>query len=273
MSENSESKINDTINAVTGLAKEIPIYQDGLQPATKEVGKSLETVAKTINVALAPVSALVWGYDKIKDFVDQKVSSKLKHLPEEKIVTPPPNIAGPTLESLKYTGSIEELKELYANLLASSMNQDTTKNAHPCFVEIIKQLTADEAKLLKAFISRQTHPMINVRNNREDNSGGRDEIKFFTKLGEKQNLDFPKKCPEYLENLNRLALIVLKENYELVEATLYKDLEEDKYINDVRKFIDAQEGRKSALTKGSIELTNLGSLFMRTCVHEQGETL
>ena len=52
--------------------KPCPIYQDVVQPAAKEIGQALQTVAKTVHIALAPVSALVWGYDKIKDFVSQK---------------------------------------------------------------------------------------------------------------------------------------------------------------------------------------------------------
>ena len=53
----------------------VPVYQDVLQPAAQELGKALQTVAKTVHVALAPVSALVWGYDQIKDFVSTKVPS------------------------------------------------------------------------------------------------------------------------------------------------------------------------------------------------------
>lgn len=62
-----ENNIEGAINAATGLLKEVPIYQDALQPAAKEVGVALLTMAKTVNVALAPISALVWGYDKSKN--------------------------------------------------------------------------------------------------------------------------------------------------------------------------------------------------------------
>lgn len=99
-----ESNIEGTINATTGLIKAIPIYQDALQPAAKEIGKALGTVAKTVNVALAPVSALIWGYEQFKKFVNNKVAEKLENTPEKNIITPPLHIAGPALESLKYSG-------------------------------------------------------------------------------------------------------------------------------------------------------------------------
>jgi hypothetical protein len=64
-----ENQIRDVVDAVTGVAKAVPVYQDVVQPAAQEIGKALQTVAKTVHVVLAPVSALVWGYDQVKEFV------------------------------------------------------------------------------------------------------------------------------------------------------------------------------------------------------------
>jgi len=67
--------------------------------------------------------------------------------PPDQIVVPKPNVAGPALEALRYTWHEETLSDLYANLLAaSSMDKSTADGAHPAFVEIIRQLTPDEAK-------------------------------------------------------------------------------------------------------------------------------
>lgn len=79
-----ENKIRDVVDAVTGVAKAVPVYQDVVQPAAQEVGKALQTVAKTVHVALAPVSALVWGYDQVKEFVSTKVADRLKNVPPRK---------------------------------------------------------------------------------------------------------------------------------------------------------------------------------------------
>lgn len=58
-----DSKVKDAADIVKGIVKHVPVYQDLVQPAAKEVGTALQTVAKTVHIALAPVSALVWGYD------------------------------------------------------------------------------------------------------------------------------------------------------------------------------------------------------------------
>ena len=62
INENKDTNVKATIDAVTGLVKAIPIYQDAVQPAARQIGKSLETVSKTVNIALAPIKSLVWGY-------------------------------------------------------------------------------------------------------------------------------------------------------------------------------------------------------------------
>jgi len=52
-------KIKNVIDATTGLVKAIPIYEDAIQPAAKQIGKALETVTKAVNISLAPVSLLI----------------------------------------------------------------------------------------------------------------------------------------------------------------------------------------------------------------------
>lgn len=262
----NESNIEGTINAVTGLAKAIPVYEDALQPAAKEIGKALGTVAKTVNVALAPVSALVWGYDKIKDFVDTKVSEKLSNVKDEDIVSPPPNVAGPALESLKYTGSIEELKELYANLIASSMDKNTTHEAHPSFVEIIKQLSSDEAKLLVYFASSGSAPIVDIKNNRKDKSGGRYEYRYFTNIGEKLKLENLGLNSSYWSNLIRLGLVDIPDNFQLIEEGIYDDIISHTAVKSIVSNINKQEGRVAEIIKTAVLVTDLGRQFIDVCV-------
>src|SRR5437016_843055 len=99
---NKSSVVKETADAIRGVMKAVPIYQDMLQPAAKEIGRNLETVAKSVRLALAPVGALVWGYDKIKDYVQTTVAGKLKDVPRERLKPPNPMIAGPVLDALKY---------------------------------------------------------------------------------------------------------------------------------------------------------------------------
>ena len=265
MSE-EEKNIKSTIDAVTGLVAAVPIYQDAIQPAAKELGKALGTVAKTVNVALAPVSALVWGYDKIKEFVDHKVSEKLKNTPEENIVTPPAHVVGPALESLRYTGSIAELRELYANLVAASMDSRTTGNVHPSFVEIIKQLSPEEARLLGQLESIGAEPLVTIRNDREDGTGGRDEFRHFSLLGDKAKIELLR-LPNNFDNLTRLGLIEIPENYVLLRGR-YEELEQHSFVASIIKHVDSQPERVSKILRKTLIVTSLGRQFINTCVKE-----
>jgi hypothetical protein len=93
----SEGNIEGTIKAVTGLVKEVPVYEDAIQPAAKETWKELHTVGRTVNAALTPVRGLVWGIEKIEEFVTSRVTKKLENTPIDKICTPDPAVAGPAL--------------------------------------------------------------------------------------------------------------------------------------------------------------------------------
>ena len=80
--------------------------------------------------------------------VHRMLQEKLKNIPPEDIVQPSPRIAIPSLQNASITEE-SEVRELYASLLANSMNKVVKDGVHPAFVEIIKQLSPDEAKILR----------------------------------------------------------------------------------------------------------------------------
>ncbi|WP_223159330.1 hypothetical protein [Vibrio sp. Y2-5] len=47
-SDNDNNNVNSTINAVTGLVEAVPVYEDAIQPAAKEIGKALGTLQKLL---------------------------------------------------------------------------------------------------------------------------------------------------------------------------------------------------------------------------------
>src|SRR5258705_4181549 len=105
-------RLRDTAETVKGIVEAVPVYQDVVQPAAREVGKGLQTVAKTIHIALAPLAALVWGYEHMSDFLGEALTKRLKNVPPDRIITPQTTVAGPALEALKYAGPDPELREL-----------------------------------------------------------------------------------------------------------------------------------------------------------------
>lgn len=261
-----ESNVKSTIDAVTGLAKAIPIYDDAIQPAAKEIGKSLATVTKTINIALAPISALVWGYEKIQEFVQTRVSEKLKNTPEEKIITPDPAVVGPALEALKYTGNNETISELYANLIANSMDRDTVKKAHPGFVEIIKNMTADEGLILRVFIPNVYKPIMDIKLKIKKGDGGEHNlVSNLSNIGIEAGCKYPDLAPQYIDNLCRLGLLQMPSGRHLIGANAYDTLTKTKDYEDFKTKYESEHTTIREIKK-YIELTDLGTLFREACI-------
>jgi hypothetical protein len=266
-----EHKIRDVVDAVTGVAKAIPVYQDVVQPAAQEIGKGLQTVAKSVHIALAPISALVWGYDQIKDFVSTKVTERLKNVPPENIISPKLNVAGPTIEALRYTGHEPLLSELYANLLAASMDQATAHGAHPAFVEIIKQLTPDEAKIVGLFVVQGMHfPLLNVRQEYKTpvpgKIGRRYALLHFSLIGKIAQCEFPQMTTTYLDNLCRLGLAEIPESLSYVEKNVYDLLENAQEVQEAKSQIEGHPDFKCTLEHKMLRVTELGKLFAEVCV-------
>lgn len=266
-----ENNIEGTINAATGLLKEIPVYQDALQPAAKELGVALQTIAKTVNLALAPVSAMVWGYEKIKDFAATRLAEKLKDVPEGKITTPDATIAGPALEALKYTGHKEELRDMYASLIATAMDADNLLKAHPAFVEIIKQLSPDEAKIVAYMnINGSQQPKVDVRAAKDATKAtGRWAAMHYSLIAVDAQCQRPQLTAAYLVNLQRLGLVELREDY-IINAgedgvDPYNAILAHPEILHLEKLIQA-EGRFVDIKKGAVFITPLGFQFCDACL-------
>lgn len=260
-----DSNVKSTVDAVTGLVKAIPIYQDTLQPAAKQIGQSLETVTKCVNICLAPIKALVWGYDKIETFVTERVSEKLRNVAPENITSPKLQIAGPVVEALRFVGHVEELRELYANLLANSMDKSTIDEIHPAFVEVVKNMTPEESRILQGFkIMNTQHPAIDIIARVKDTSGYRTVFRNFTLLHKEMTIDV-NDVPTFLDNLCRLNVLEIPDGVYIDEAGTYEPLMNDPALEDLKKNIVAAD-RMVDYNKKLLELTSFGKRFVRTVV-------
>lgn len=270
MEENKDTNVKATIDAVTGLAKAIPIYQDTIQPSAKQIGKSLETITKTVNIALAPKKALVWGYEKIEEFITERVSEKLKNVPEENIITPPPSIAGPAVEALRFSGDDINLRELYANLLAAAMDDRTSDLVHPGYVEIIKNLSSDEALLLQTFKNSIYYPLIDVTAKLAGSNSIKQASNFshFYKI---TNLKRPDLIPTYLNNIIRLGLAEIPFGSNLHGENIYEPLENDEMLDNLKLHIINEIKGSVRLDRKYIMLTAFGRLFVKNVVADKGE--
>ena len=141
--------LSETAKAL-GIGALLPtVYNDLLSPAARELGDGLATIAKAVKISLAPVEATVWGYEKIKEWLCIRVTSLLAERQAKEIHPPPLSIAGPLVIQMLFTSEEPDLRDMYAKLLATSMDGATSDDAHPSFITLIQQLTPNEARILR----------------------------------------------------------------------------------------------------------------------------
>ena len=260
------SSVDSTINAVTGLVKEVPIYQDAIHPLAVETGKALQTVGRAVNAALLPIKGLVWGFEQIESFIQTKVSKKLSNTPIENIQAPDILIAGPALEALRYSGHKDSLADLYANLLASSMDKETAYRAHPSFVEIIKNISSDEAKVISFAFSNQSIPIIDIRRKRKSEEGSVIFSEYVSFIGFDAKCEYPRLVSSYLINLARLGLIELDKGSYLTAPTTYDRILNDGAVKQTIASINSNEQYTAEIVKYFSKLTPLGKQFGEACI-------
>jgi len=250
------------------LAK--PVYEDLLQPAAREVG---ETLARSVHAALAPLRGLVWGIEQIEEFVYAAVSRRLKDTPPDRLKTPEPSVAGPALEALRFAGKEPTLRELYANLLATAMDESTAEQAHPAFVEIIKQLTPDEAKILQLVGAtekeQRPRPVITVYAGQKAGTGRREVRRHLSLVGDEAGCQHPHLTPSYLENLCRLGLMEIPAGLSYVVPGIYEPLEARADVLSLKQQIEAA-GENPQIGREVFEPTDFGRQFLAACVVERG---
>lgn len=81
------------------------------------------------------------------------MSERLSDIPDENLTEPKPNIAVPAMHALGYSLDEPELKAMYLNLIATATDNRVADHAHPSFVEVIRQLTGEEARLLNSILA------------------------------------------------------------------------------------------------------------------------
>lgn len=133
---------------------------DEAKTAARNLGKTAVTITETVNNCLLPLAAVNFAVEKARQYFVNKfaddMAEKTKDIPSENIIEPKPSIAGPALQGLAFSLDEDELKNLYLTLLASAMDDRSADNAHPAYVEVLKQLTPEEAQILSLHLEEHS---------------------------------------------------------------------------------------------------------------------
>lgn len=148
--------IGDTLKTAPSL------YEDALQPTVQEVGKFVARIPRAINAAFSGLDKWILNKEYAIDETKKLLEKKLENVDPDKIVEPEAYVAVPAIQAISYSMNSEELRNLYANLLAKAMNSDTKDMVHPSFVEIIKQMSPTDIRVYEEIANKKTFQVANI---------------------------------------------------------------------------------------------------------------
>lgn len=242
-------------------------YKDIVSPSAKPIGIMLSLLPRTIRLGLSKWEKWVINGEESLRLTAQALKTKVEKIPEEKQCEPEAYIAVPAIQQISYCYDSKELRELYANLLASSMNTDKKNTVHPSFVDIIKQLTPDEAKILSQMprTSVQSLPLIDIAIKAK--TGGshihaRNIISpYFYGLCE-----HPESMSSYIENLKRLQLIDIPSHQFFSDVSLYNGILESDIVKTLQQITVLPESMEWKIDKKVFNVTDFGVGFIQSCI-------
>jgi hypothetical protein len=126
-------------------------YGDLVKPTATEVGKAGGAVAALLNATLAPIrlatiSIQNWEQKTARRIHEQHLKMGVPH---ERLVAPDPRIVATALPQMLATEDQAEVRDMFARLVATSMDRDRASKVHPSFPGIISELSPDDAKALQ----------------------------------------------------------------------------------------------------------------------------
>ncbi len=251
--------VGEAIGTIQGVL-DSEVGKAALLPVAKETGKALGTLGKAINAALLPVSYLVWRIDQVAEWLMPSLEEKLKNVPPERVVTPKANVAGPIIEAMRFAADEPELREMFANLLATAMDSETARNAHPAFVEFIRQMTPDEAMIVAALGSGPgPFRTFAIHNEQKKRIGA----PFLIGHPSFEQLKACSLIESHLDNLSRLGLMRVHPNPRgYLDSSAVRKL--PRYaLSAMEQF---SEPEKIMVAMHDLRLTNLGTVFYAACV-------
>jgi hypothetical protein len=238
------------------------IYDDAAKPAVVHVGKTLELV---VEVGLAIPNMVLGGAKVGLDKLSAALKRKLGGVPEDRLLRPPGTIAAPAALQCMLLGDgdeVSELREMFENLLATSMDSQIAASAHPAFVSIISQLTPDEARILRSInrtvVATMPHQFeFSERTDADWDRVGGDYISTqFERFCADAGAAHPSLSSSYLDNLLRLKL--LKEDI----------WNEGKFWPHEWTDHAEIEAHVTNVTGRSIRLSAFGEQFLMACVRQ-----
>ena len=241
----------------------VEIYGDLAKPGVQQVGKALGTVFGLGNTVLWPIHL---ANERSRIYLEKNLEdyrARLERIAPEMIVPVTPEIGVPIAEKLTYV-SDAKLADLYLTLLAKAANADSVWEAHPSFVNVINNLSPDEALLLEYFVTDSDLEFLTAKWESERMYNFAGDLLIAPERS--SPLLYPQNVSAYLSNMAGLGLVAINHEREVHREPmdLYPALE-DHWSRQFPADMAPEPGRTLRFERGVVSLTNFGSQFIHAC--------
>ncbi len=189
---------------------------------------------------------------------------------EGKTISVPLRVAIPLLEA----ASLEEdsiLQDIWARLIANSMDPEFEQSIHPSYIEIVKQMCPDEAIILEAFHEIESYPTLFVNHVSQDARSGKSSPSTYEGIYADYVIwckELPLKRQKYarafLDNLLRLQLLEI--GYDL--SSHMQDQVKRSEIWSVNSGKQIKQTNLRLYRNEYLRMTAYGEGFVTACIRE-----
>lgn len=251
----------------------------GLEPAARAYARRLAVEVQLRLKVWQPLGRLFGvKHDYFESQFEDDMASRLSNVPEEDLVEPRGSIAGPAIQGLGFTLEEPELRAMYLSLLATASDKRVAEAADPSFAEVIRQLSAEEARVLPQVLSdRQWHPIIEIRRKARPPASGYHRLN--THVLNWMALDTATDAapgevaaPEralFVENWLRLGLVTVDYQMQMTDATHYEWVDTAPLVVMARQEHD-DEVERIHCGLGVLAVTDFGRAFARAVIANTG---
>lgn len=208
-------------------------------------------------------------YPQLKDEalkeLRKMVEEELQNQKPSAIVPPSPRIAVPTLQGASITEE-DNVRRLYANLLASAMNKDAKEQVHPAFSKIIEQMSSFDAVLMRRIIDiNDSIPVAHVKFTFDTSYLTHAMPHYYSPDFDLLNDNWATSLS--IENLSRLQLINLFQGE--ITSFDYNNFRTNPFVIERFEYAKTHNPNRNLEIKISnytIQLNDFGKQFARVCM-------
>ncbi|MFF2016212.1 DUF4393 domain-containing protein [Paenibacillus sp. NPDC058177] len=239
------------------------VYPDLAQPGVQKVGQALGTVLDLGNTILLPLKLANANANVFFQHHMDNYRKKMEAIPEENVGVVQPTIGLKILDEL-FTVTNEDIAELFLNLLVNASTVERAKYAHPGFIDVIKNLSSDEAKIFNEFYMNNQYVLFTELVVINFGSSIYYDV-ISSNIVDHVELDFPENSNFYLNNLSRCGLIAKFFKFFKEEIGEFESLDE-RLLSEVKRAEEQlaasnMETARVELHKGKYEITPFGEIF------------